>query len=82
MIEAFVGEKEERLVLAVIDFRDVDGSPHGSAPAVIVQNRLGGSGCVREKVFGEQHRVSVELIDVTVERIGPAFDDRIDIWKY
>ena len=64
---AVVGEEEEGLLLAVIDF----GKPHrtadGAAVLVEVDRGLGGAGQIALKGVGVEHVVLVELVEAAVE---------------
>ena len=60
--EGFVAGKEEGLVLAVVEFRNVDGSAHRTAEIVLLVNGPRDTAGVVEKVVRVQHVIAQELI--------------------
>src|SRR5207302_9514267 len=54
IVDAFITEQEEGLVLAVVDFRDAHRPAEGAAPAIEAEVRTRRAGFVQEKVVGPE----------------------------
>src|SRR5262249_48956347 len=65
--EAFIGEKEEGLVLALVNLRDPNRAARAEAEIVLLINRARSPAAVAEKAVGVQIVVAQEFIGAAVK---------------
>src|SRR5205085_2662609 len=74
IVDALIAEEEERLVLAVVDARNVDRAANRSAPAVEQEIRARRAGLVQEEVVRPKARPLESIAHRAMEVVSAALD--------